>query len=168
MDKHAQRLDIFAGNELIVRVHARGSMANYLGTRAALEAEAVIPKDMEWPQGYASRTWCAGAVRFRLARTRPEGAKGPRKAFLDVDWWDLLMLPAVNEDGRARAVEIAAAELRLAQHRASPLARAAHRRMLEARYGGDKAVSAFFSTIANPSTCFPGSRMNQIAHGART
>lgn len=61
----------------------------YFGTRAQLEEEGLIPDGMQWPNGYSQRYWSAGPFRFALFRRRPEGAKGPRRQFLEIDWWQL-------------------------------------------------------------------------------
>ena len=71
-----------------------------LGTRAMLEAERIIPKGTDWPQGYDDLRWQAGQFDYWLRRRRPPGAKGPRKQFIDCDWfclrWELTILPRSN------------------------------------------------------------------------
>ncbi|MCA8080864.1 hypothetical protein [Burkholderia cepacia] len=63
--------------------------AVYKGTRMQLEAEGIIPAGTKWPEGFANLYWEAGGIRFWLRRNRPEGAKGPRRAFLNSDYWSL-------------------------------------------------------------------------------
>lgn len=64
-------------------------IAEYQGTRAMLEAEGIIPANTEWPEGYGDLWWDDGKYRYWITRQRPEGAKGPRKLFIDIDWWSL-------------------------------------------------------------------------------
>ena len=61
--------------------------SEFIGTRAMLEAEGVIPEKTVWPQRYDRAYWTAGKFDYTLVRVRPEGAKGPRKLFADCDWW---------------------------------------------------------------------------------
>lgn len=75
--------------ELIVILSVPG-VAHFYGTRAMLEAEGVLPLAMLWPSGFNCARWTAGRFKFVLCRTRPRGAKGPRSAFADVDWWHLM------------------------------------------------------------------------------
>ena len=72
-------------------------IAEYQGTRAALEAEGVIPAGTKWPEGFDDLRWEDGRLRYCLHRQRPEGAKGPRKQFLGVDWWILRFDTLKNE-----------------------------------------------------------------------
>lgn len=73
---------------LIVRTLA-DMHAEYIGTRAMLEAEGILPKDTDWPQEDSVLHWRNGRFNYFLSRTRPAGAKGPRRQFLDCDWWSL-------------------------------------------------------------------------------
>jgi hypothetical protein len=141
-----------AATELTVVIDEQCGDAQYLGTRATLEAEGILPTDLQWPTGFDGKTWeTPDGLRFRLNRTRPSGAKGPRKAFLAVDWWQLFFYHTRRLDYKDRAVECKARELRLARYRASPAARAAADRMLNARLGGegfcDKAFIAFRASV---------------------
>lgn len=61
--------------------------SEFLGTRAMLEAEGIIPDGTEWPEGYDNLRWESGRFSYWLKRQRPCGAKGPRKQFMDCDWW---------------------------------------------------------------------------------
>lgn len=72
-------------------------IAEYKGTRAALEAEGIIPAGIKWPEGFNDLSWDDGQIRYSLYRERPEGAKGPRKQFLGVDWWVLRFDTFLNE-----------------------------------------------------------------------
>lgn len=73
---------------LIIRMEG-DCFVEYFGTRAMLEAEGIIPKDTDWPQGYHERRWKDGRFDYWLRRERPKGAKGPRRQFIDCDWWCL-------------------------------------------------------------------------------
>ncbi len=64
-------------------------IAEYQGTRAALEAEGVIPAGTDWPKGFDTLYWGDAKFSYWLRRTRPEGHNGPRKQFMHVDWWML-------------------------------------------------------------------------------
>lgn len=63
------------------------------GTRAQLEADGLVPKGATWPHGFDYQQWEADGWRFYLSRRRPDGAKGPRKAFERVDNWHLKRHP---------------------------------------------------------------------------
>lgn len=54
-----------------------------------LEAEGLIPDGTDWPQGFDGLNWQAGKFDYSLRRNRLDGAKGPRKAFVEVDWFCL-------------------------------------------------------------------------------
>lgn len=75
--------------ELVVYLLSDYAVSEYRGTRAMLEAEGVIPEGTKWPEGYDDLRWRAGGFDYWLRRRRPEGAKGPRKAFADFDWFSL-------------------------------------------------------------------------------
>lgn len=83
----------------------------YVGTRMQLEAEGVIPADTKWPDGFSTVSWEANGLRFLLKRERPEGAKGPRRAFLDCDnWWLRMSVPGrsvADENIKRMADELA-------------------------------------------------------------
>lgn len=64
-------------------------ITEFQGTRAMLEAEGIIPANIKWPEGYDGLRWDEGKFEYWMRRERPEGAKGPRKLFIDVDWWCL-------------------------------------------------------------------------------
>lgn len=68
-------------------------IAEYQGTRAAIEAEGVIPMGTKWPEGFDDLFWEDDHLRYWLRRKRPEGTKGPRKQFFEVDWWMLRFDP---------------------------------------------------------------------------
>lgn len=63
--------------------------SEFIGSRAMLEAEGIIPDGTKWPEGYDSLYWQAGEFDYSLRRQRPEGAKGPRRDFANFDWWCL-------------------------------------------------------------------------------
>ncbi|PRX32232.1 hypothetical protein B0G75_104253 [Paraburkholderia sp. BL18I3N2] len=73
------------------------AMAVYVGTRAQLEGEGVIPPGTEWPTGFASVCWQANGIDFCLKRERPEGAKGRQREFVECDnWWLRVTNPRLN------------------------------------------------------------------------
>ena len=61
----------------------------YVGSRAQLEAEGVIPPCTKWPDGVQNLRWETGRFQYWLRRTRPEGLKGPMKLWTSGDWWCL-------------------------------------------------------------------------------
>jgi hypothetical protein len=60
---------------------------NCEGTAAQLEAEGIVPDETAWPNGFRIVNWSVDVLNFSLQRVRPDGAKGPRKDFVDIDWW---------------------------------------------------------------------------------
>jgi len=87
IDEVAARVGDF--KDLVIHMSPEYGSCSYAGPRAALEAEGIIPAGTEWPTGFTSVEWEAGQFRFRLTRTRPEGAKGASKLFVACDWWRL-------------------------------------------------------------------------------
>lgn len=63
------------------------SCAEYVGTRAQLEAEGLIPDGFEWPNAAADVRWQADGFDYWLRRTRPEGLRGPMRAWMEMDNW---------------------------------------------------------------------------------
>lgn len=90
--------EILDSGDLVVCIRDDLGFVEYRGTRAQIEAEGVIPKGTVWPDGYDDLRWQSGKFSFWLSRRRPDGAKGPRKAFIDCDWWRLRwdMFPNVS------------------------------------------------------------------------
>lgn len=107
--------------ELIVYLKPEWGIAKYIGTRAQLEADPdhVIPPGTKWPEGFDDLYWESGKLHFWLRRQRPEGAKGPRRAFLEVDWWCLRIEP-VNLSWRKHDIMVKARELKALIYRNSP------------------------------------------------
>lgn len=95
-------LDLTA--EIIVCTPYR-DIAEYQGTRAALEAEGVIPPGIKWPESFDELKWEDERLHFWLRRERPEGVRGPRKQFLDVDWWMVRFEPLKTESFETRIVK---------------------------------------------------------------
>ena len=112
----ARGLDI--ANELIVFMPF-DQLLEYQGTRGALEAEGIIPSETIWPDEFGELNWEAGAYKFWLRRERPTGVKGPRRSFLEVDWWMLRISPVKSKTQGQIAVERKTKELREAIYRAS-------------------------------------------------
>lgn len=81
--------------EMIVIIDYKGlDITEYHGTKAMLESEGIIPEGFEWPEGHNDVYWKDDQFNYWLRRHRPEGAKGSRKQFANVDWfqlrWDLI------------------------------------------------------------------------------
>ena len=103
-----------APNELsgdLIVVISDSGFSEYHGTRAHLEAEGVIPKETEWPVCYGDLRWQSGRFDYWLRRQRPAGAKGPRKQFIDCDWWclrwELSNQPYCQKEIQRKAKELA-------------------------------------------------------------
>lgn len=110
-------------NEIIVCT-PYSDIAEYQGTRAALEAEGVIPAGTVWPEGFNDLHWENSRFRYRLRRKRPAAAKGARKQFLTVDWWMFRCDPLAGESIETLNIKHKAKELADAIHRASAKGRA--------------------------------------------
>lgn len=99
-------LDLLA--EVIVST-PYSNIAEFQGTRAALEGEGVIPATTKWPKGFDDLYWEDDKFRYWLRRVRPEGVKGARKQLLDMDWWmfrcdpvNAKSLPELNLERKAK------------------------------------------------------------------
>lgn len=79
------------GELTIVLRPAGMDLCEYLGTRRQLQEEGVIPPGLLWPEGFAYKHWESNGIAFSLVRQRPKGARGPRKMFMDCDYWRLRM-----------------------------------------------------------------------------
>lgn len=108
-------------NELIISINpCNWDITEYQGTRAQLVAEGVIPEGSEWPDGDKSITWQAGPFEYDLCRKRPQGMKGPKKLWVEGDWW-LLRWQPINRTSRAeRDIKRKRNELNEALYRQSP------------------------------------------------
>lgn len=82
-------------SELVIEIRPCNlDLTEYQGTRAQLEAEGVIPEGTVWPDGDKSERWQAGLFKYNLHRKRPNGMKGPKKRWVEGDWWALRWEPA--------------------------------------------------------------------------
>lgn len=110
--------------ELIVTSVVEQALAEYQGTRAAIEAEGIIPEGMLWPIGFENIYWKSEGLRFWLARFRPEGIKGSRAELSDMDWWMLRINPLEFVDYSKLHLRLKARELVEAIYYASDEGRA--------------------------------------------
>lgn len=108
----------------------------YIGTRTQLEAEGVIPAGTEWPDGFFDIRWKASDLDFWLRRQRPEGVKGPRRAFLDCDNWCLRMRKS-DWNAFDGDIERKAKDLRRMIYDQSPEGRAAFMTMIDLSLDAD-------------------------------
>lgn len=94
--------------DLIVIIDLKGlDITEYHGTKAMLESEGIIPEGFEWPEGYNDVYWKDDQFNYWLRRHRPEGAKGSRKQFANVDWFQLRWnLIDANPSGREIARKV--------------------------------------------------------------
>lgn len=80
-------------------------ISEYQGTRAALEADGMIPCGTEWPaNGFGDVWWRDDMFEYSLRRKRPDGATGPNRLFANVDWWALRVTPT-NRNPRQAAID---------------------------------------------------------------
>lgn len=97
--------------ELRIELQPRASTARMFGTRAALEAEGLVPPDVQWPQGRRLAKWQAGPFQWTLSRARPEGLKGPQSQWIHGDWWVLASRPADTTMYFDRRMQLMQAEM---------------------------------------------------------
>lgn len=72
--------------ELSINIYPRG-WDIWRGTTDQLKAERVIPTYIKWPERDESLSWSQGDLTCELRRCRPPGMKGPRKVWIDGDYW---------------------------------------------------------------------------------
>jgi hypothetical protein len=75
-------------SDLIIEILPRDSV-EWLGTRAQLEAEGLVPREVLWPDRDRWIGWTADGFEFWLRRARPLGMKGPKRLWIQGDWWAL-------------------------------------------------------------------------------
>lgn len=75
-------------SDLIVEILPRDSV-EWIGTRAQLEAEGLVPAEVIWPDRDRWTGWTTPLLEFWLRRTRPLGVKGPKRLWINGDWWAL-------------------------------------------------------------------------------
>lgn len=113
-------------DEISISLHESGAGAwtEFRGTRAQIEAEGLVPPSTQWPaSGYSQSSWDDGAVLYLLRRVRPLGAKGPRRAFAQIDHWSLRTV-LLGVHWTAREIALKRSELQAIVHRVSPQGRA--------------------------------------------
>lgn len=59
----------------------------YEGSEAQIREEGVVPSGFEFPLGATSKRWEANGFEFVLRRVRPEGHKGPKRSWFELDHW---------------------------------------------------------------------------------
>ena len=74
--------------DLIIEILPRDSV-EWVGTKAQLIDEGLVPEDVIWPDRDRWVGWNTPALECWLRRTRPHGMKGPKRLWLDMDWWAL-------------------------------------------------------------------------------
>jgi hypothetical protein len=78
--------ELAPARELIIEIWPRG-YDQWTGTREQLEAEGLIPQGFEWPVRFSHAGWAVGPFDLMLSRQRPEGHKGSKSTWADVDYW---------------------------------------------------------------------------------
>ncbi|MFY9476358.1 MAG: hypothetical protein WAQ08_01610 [Aquabacterium sp.] len=139
-----------AERELIIDIR-QDEWAHFVGTAAQLVSEGLIPESFEWPPADVSKCWEANGFDYWLRRNRPEGHKGPKRSWLELDNWFI----SVKVTGRdytwrtRRALERKTEELRAEYYRhtaeGSQEWSASWNRYWQARQ--DKAFQAFKTRI---------------------
>ena len=97
----------------------RDNVVMFEGTAAQLQAEGVIPDELEWPRAAADANWEAGGFDYSLCRCRPAGHKGPMSSWLALDNWRI-RIGVIGRDyrwGIRRSLERKAEELRADYYR---------------------------------------------------
>lgn len=107
-------------DDLIVEIRDDLGFVEFHGSRAMLEAEGIIPKGTDWPQGYDDLRWQAGKFNYWLRRQRPPGAKGTRRDFANVDWFFLRSEPTHQPSLAQREIARKTQELKDTIYRRSP------------------------------------------------
>jgi len=79
--------DVIA-SDLIVEIVPRQSV-EWIGTKAQLLDEGLVPADIIWPYRDRWVGWNTPTLECWLRRTKPLGMKGPKRLWLEVDWWAL-------------------------------------------------------------------------------
>lgn len=86
--QHATEASVGVEPELTIAVRPYDlDKASYYGTRAQLEAEGVVPKNIKWPSGKTAAGWKRDGLEWSLRRVRPEGMKGPMRKWMEGDYW---------------------------------------------------------------------------------
>ena len=60
---------------------------HFEGTAAQLSSEGLIPEGFVWPRGDDSVRWDAGRFSYWLRRSRPQGHKGTKRSWQELDNW---------------------------------------------------------------------------------
>ncbi len=120
-----------------------------VGTRAMLEAEGIIPDGMPWPEGFDERVIESGKFTYWLRRRRPDGAKGPRRDFLECDWWTVRWILTTDIPWHVRDLRQKKKALADALYFQSPAFRAKIEREMKAAHAMkcDKAFQKFLTLI---------------------
>jgi hypothetical protein len=124
-------------------------IAEFQGTREALEAEGVIPAGTRWPDGFGDLFWGDDKFSYWLRRQRPKGVRGPRKQFIEVDWWMFRCKPAREKSWPELTLERKAKDLADEIYRQSAEGQAQWDAHWKAYFAAekDKAFQAFKSLI---------------------
>jgi len=132
--------------ELHIEIEPRGGDW-WQGSSAQLIAEGLVAPDFVWPRGKGTREWRDGVFHFLLERRRPEGFKGPMKAWLGCDNWQLRRRHVNNRhDGYAAAhVYRAEQELAAARRKQTPEHVVEHSRWCKALF--DESFQTFKALI---------------------
>jgi hypothetical protein len=137
--------------ELLIQSGADWSA--YEGSRALLEAENVIPVDIEWPVGSTSVHWDQGNLGVRLRRVRPKRLRGPMSCWTSGDYWELYWCPITTLPYCERLVLEKHAELKRALYLRTVKGQVEARQRFDAYWAtkNDRSFQAFKQLI--PALC---------------
>lgn len=164
------RIDAADFGELTIHLDPKYGMVQYVGTRLQLEAEGIVPSGMKWPDGYAVVRWESGQFEFWMRRQRPEGAKGPRRAFLDVDNWCVGVNPKHGRSCCDQKIRMMKLELARLQRYNSPQGIAESKRQWERieAASNDEKFQRFKSLVPGlvqpPRSRAKGARVDGVRH----
>lgn len=152
------------GCDLIIKVCPM--WVYFEGTAAQLQAEGLIPEGFEWPRAADEKRWRINGLEYWLSRTRPQGHKGPKSSWAELDNWSLRTM-AVNrgwEAIRRRGIERQAEALRREIHHLTPAGQREHQ-VFEGLLWAARQDKAFqdFKAMFVPPRKKPGRQARAVA-----
>ncbi len=82
-----------AYSEGLIPFYTEAGCSQYRGTRAALQAEKIIPERVQWPEGRECTQWDDGIYGYTLGRIRPPKVTSGLEQLDSADWWVLMWSP---------------------------------------------------------------------------
>lgn len=124
-------------------------MTRYLGTRAQLEADGLLPVGTVWPVKDKSTQWSDGRFDWRLFRTRRQNQRGPKSVWVDGDWWCLASTLKGSSNGWVGRAVVLQRQLDVALRNSTDAGQALARKELRRLWASqaDQAYQAFRASI---------------------